>query len=144
LERDFVRQTEHASFRDDDELGVTAVPMFANHLGARTELFVAGPAKLTRPAGNEVMNADTIARLKISDRCADLLDSAGHFVTERNRQMPNGRNAGAVTRIGMANASGANANQKVARANRRKLQLLLFERRPDFSETDSFHRRQDA
>lgn len=77
------------------------------------------------------MNADAIARLKISNCCADLLDSAGYFVTERYRQTLNGRNAGPIMRIGMANASRPNANQHVARAKSRNLNLLFFERRID-------------
>src|SRR3954463_10291297 len=64
LERNFVRQSEHAPFRHRDEFGVTAVAMFADHFRVRAELLVAMPAKSAFAAGNEVMNADAIARFE--------------------------------------------------------------------------------
>ena len=56
------------------------------------------------------MKAHAIAGLKISNGDADLLNRAGNFVSERNRQLFNPRNAGAIMRVGMADAGGANPN----------------------------------
>src|SRR4051812_27726205 len=44
-------------------------------------------------------------------------------------------------RVRVANAGRANADQDVARANGRNIDLLLFERRTDGGEADSFHDR---
>ena len=45
-----------------DEFRVTAVPMFANHLSATTELFQAAHTKLAASAVDQIMYANAVSR----------------------------------------------------------------------------------
>src|SRR3954468_22748165 len=84
-ERDFIRQGEQASRRDVDELGVTAVAVFADHLHCGAELLVPAPAQLAHPAMCEVMDADAVAEPKVIDVASDLFDDACYFVPRSYR-----------------------------------------------------------
>ncbi len=112
--RPATRNTLRSGHRD--EFGVTAVAMFADHFRARAELLVAGPAECAIPAGDEVMDADAIAGFEIGNLSASLFNHARDFVTEREGQPRDRRNAAAVMRIRMADAGGANANQYIVAA----------------------------
>jgi hypothetical protein len=84
------------------------------------------------------MDTDAVASFEILNFAANSLDDAGDFMTKRQREFYR-RNARAVMRVGMANAGGANADQDVARTNRRNLDPLLFQRRTDCGEANGFH-----
>jgi hypothetical protein len=113
--------------------------MLADHFGTPTKLFVAGAAEGALSAGDEVMDADPSTDFEILDLSTGFLHHASDFMPEGERQGYYRRNSPAVMRIGMANTSGANADKNVAGANRRNVNFLVFQRRTDCGETNSFH-----
>src|SRR5437016_1449589 len=119
-----------AALRDRNKFRKTAVAIFSDHLNGRAKLFGPALAKSASTAGREIMDADSLA---------GFLYNAGHFMPERDRQTRDRRNARAVMRIGMANASGFDANQNIARTDWRDPDLLRFERRIGLDETNGFH-----
>jgi hypothetical protein len=139
FEWNFVRELKHAALRHDDEFRVAAIAMFSNHLRRRTKLFGAGLAKDASPAGDEVMHANAIAGGKALCCGADLFHHACNLMPEREWQRPDGRDSGAVMRIGMANPGGLDANQHIARSDDGQLDLSLFKRRSDCDESNCFH-----
>src|SRR3954467_10649542 len=86
-ERDFIRQGEQASGGHLDELGVTAVAMFADHLHCGAELLVAAATELAHPAMCEVMDADAVAEPKRADIASDLFYDACDFMPRSYRQI---------------------------------------------------------
>lgn len=85
-----------------DEFRVTAVPMFANHLSAATELFQATHTELAASAVLQIMYAYAVSRGDVCHIAADFLHAARDFVPERQRQIADLRNATAVMRVGVA------------------------------------------
>jgi hypothetical protein len=140
LERDLIRQRKHASFRDHDEFGVSAVAMFADHFGARAKLLVPRAAEYAVTARNEVVKADAIAGFEIGYFSARLFNYACHFVPEGERHPRDRRHAGAIMRVGVTNARGANPNQNVLWAYTRDIHPLLFQWRADCDQANCFHR----
>ena len=57
-----------AALGDDDEFGITAVAMFADHFGSWTELFVTGATEGTLPAGHQIMEADAVPDFELRHR----------------------------------------------------------------------------
>src|SRR5664279_2326518 len=86
LKWNFVWQTEDAPLGHCDELGITAVAVFADHLRNHTKLFGAGLAKSALTASHEVMDADAIARSEVCNIRASFFHHAGHFMSERQGQ----------------------------------------------------------
>src|SRR5206468_8485638 len=65
-----------------DEFCVTAVPMFANHLSAATELFQAAHTKLAASAADQVMHTNAVSRRQVRDLRANFFHAAGDSVPE--------------------------------------------------------------
>ena len=93
FKRNFVRQTENVPLRHDDEFSITAVAIFADHLARQAKLFRAASAQRAMAAGHEIMHANAIAFAEACNFDADFLDSPGHFMTERDRQIFRSQNS---------------------------------------------------
>jgi hypothetical protein len=101
--------------------------MFPDHFGVWTKLFAAGFAEGALPARDEVVEANAIALFEVPDVGANAFHDASDFVTRGERQSFDRRNPGAVMRVGMADAGGFNANQKIVRADARNRNLYCFQ-----------------
>src|SRR4051794_32230274 len=99
--------------------------MFADHFRSGAELFVPGRAEAALAAGDEIMDADTIASRETRDLSARRFNHACDFVPERDRQPRDRRHAPAIMRVRMTNARGADADQDVVCCNVGKADLLL-------------------
>jgi hypothetical protein len=105
--------------------------MLANHFGAGTKLFVPSPAKSAFTARDEVMNANPVARFEPPNRGTNFVHDPRNLVSKGKRQQRDWRHPGAIMGIRMANASGTDANQNIARAQTGNLDPRLFETRTD-------------
>jgi hypothetical protein len=85
LERNFVGQEKNTPIGHDDEFGVTAIAMLADHFGARAKLLVPGAAERALAAGDEVMHADAITGLEILNAGARFFHHASDFMPKRVR-----------------------------------------------------------
>jgi hypothetical protein len=103
--------------------------MLANHFGAGAKLFVPSPAKSAFAARDEVMDANAVALFEPPNRGTNCVHDTSNLVSQRERQAGDRRHPGAIMGVGMANASGANANQSIGRPQTGNLDPLLFERR---------------
>ena len=122
-----------------DEFRVTAIAMFANHLSAATELFLAAFTKITASASDEIVNTNAISRRRVRDLRANFFHATSDFVPKRYRQRINFRNAGAIVYVGVTNPGRSNANQNIVRSDLRKRDFDIFERFSDLSELDCSH-----
>ena len=121
------------ALRNRDEFRVAAVAMFPDHFGPRTELFVAGPAKITLSAGDEVMKTDAIAGREMPHVAASFFHDTRNFMPQGERQVWDVGNPGAIVRIGMANAGSLDADQDIARSDERQLNFRFCQERTDCS-----------
>jgi hypothetical protein len=85
------------------------------------------------------MNANTIARSHIRDIRAHLFDAPRHFVSERQWQIVDPGNAGAIMRIRVTDSGRLNANQDLIRTNLRNWNLRILERLSDLDESCRSH-----
>lgn len=110
--------------------------MFPNHLDGGAKLFGAGLAKGALSAGHEVVHTNAITGRETGNVRARFFHHARDFMAERERRLDR-RNPRPIVRVGMTNPRAFHANQHIARAERRDLDLFLFERRAGFSKTKS-------
>ena len=85
------------------------------------------------------MDADAITDFEIRNRRSDFFDNPGDFVSERERQLRDWRNARAIMSVGMADTGGADTDQNVVGADGGHVDSLLFEWRADIGKTNCFH-----
>src|SRR4029077_11383061 len=81
-----------------DEFRVTAVPLFANHLSATTELFQAPQTKRAASAVEQIMYANAVSHREVRHIAGDFLHTTRDFVSETQRQTINFGNACAIMR----------------------------------------------
>jgi hypothetical protein len=136
---DFVWQTERAPFRNDDELRVATIAILPKHLDRGAKLLGAVLAKLAVAASREIVHADAVAHGETLDFRSESFHDARNLMAERKRQGLDRGNAGAVVRVGMANACSSYSEQDVMRANRRDWDLALPQPRLRIDQADGFH-----
>src|SRR6266480_2703068 len=78
-----VRKRKRIRAGNFDEFRVTAVPMFADHLPATTELFQAAQTKLAASTVDQIMYANAVSNCEARHVAADLLNATRDFVPER-------------------------------------------------------------
>ena len=139
FEGNFLRKREQAARRDDDELGVAAITMFANHRAGGAELLAPLPAIGTFAAGHQVVDADPIALLEAGDLRADMFNAAGDLMSERQRQWIHARFARSIMGIGVADARCLDAHQHFSGAKRRDCDLLQIQGTARLSQSYGFH-----
>src|SRR5262249_49116144 len=139
LEKDLIRKRERVSAGDLDELRISSVAMFSDHLYRTAKLFQTPNAELTGAAVGQIVHADTIARPDMFDIGTDFFDPTGDFVSERYRQMIEPRNPRAIMFIGMTDPAGGNPNQNIGRTDLRKGNLRFFKRLADRSQSHRAH-----
>src|SRR4029079_11558840 len=108
LEWNLIGEREYISAGSLDELRVSTVEMFADHLSAAAKLFQPANAELTPSAVCQIMYADSIAACDLLDIGAGFLDPTCDFVPKRYRQTVNPGNAGAIMFVGMADPARRN------------------------------------
>src|SRR5262245_52195835 len=121
------------------EFRVTAVAMLTDHLSAATELFRAAHTKFTRPAVDQIVYTDPIARRDVRDICANLFDAPGNFMPERNGQIVDRGNTAAVMRVRVTDSSSGNANQNIGRTDLGNWNFNILQRPSDLHESHRSH-----
>ena len=104
------RGAQYISAGNLDELRISTVEMFADHLSATAKLFQPANAKLTASAVCRIIYTDSIAAFDMLDIGAGFLDPTCDFVPKRYRQKVNPGNAGAIMFVGMADPARRNSN----------------------------------
>jgi hypothetical protein len=87
--------------------------MLANHFSASTKLFQAARTERTASAVNQIVYANTVSHGEMRHIIPDLLHATRDFVTKRERQTINRRNACAIMRVGMTDSGRCNADQNI-------------------------------
>ena len=113
-ERHLLRDRDGVRRRYDDPLREAAVPLLADHLPIRAELFAVAAARRAFAAGEEVMERDAIADECVLDVGSEIDDHARHFVPEcdRKRRPPD---VGPVMCVAVTDAGGADLDDDLAR-----------------------------
>ena len=62
LKWNFIGENKDTATRHFNELGVTAVTIFADHLHLGAELFIAAKAEIASTTANEIVDTNAIAR----------------------------------------------------------------------------------
>jgi hypothetical protein len=141
LEGYAVGKTQGVSLGHDDLLGKPAVAMLADHLALLAELLQAAAAVVTAPAGDEVMQTDTLTDALRRDPVTRRGDDTGHLMAQGDRQLAGGRLAGAVVSIGVADAGGGDADGHGAGAGYRCGNVPGDHGRADGFEAKCLHQR---
>src|SRR5437773_4575182 len=141
LEWNLIRKDKYVSTRDFDELGVTSVAMFSNHLPFGAELFVTAKAEITATAADEIVHIDAVSRGDVVDLFAHRFHTARYFVPESHRQRIYRRNVFSKVRVGVADPAGCYPDQDFGRADLWKCNLGIFQWFPQLQEPHSSHTR---
>ena len=85
------------------------------------------------------MYANAVAGCDIRDIRSDLFHEPRDFVAERDWQIVDLGNAGAIMRVGVANPGRANTNQNFRQTDLRNFNLRILQRCSDLYESYSSH-----
>src|SRR5215468_10721681 len=90
------------------------------------------------------MYANPVTRCDVSDLRTDFVDNARDFVTERQRQLVDLGNAGAIMFVRMTNPRRRDANQNFGWTNVRNRNFQVLKRFADFNKANRFHARHSS
>jgi hypothetical protein len=102
--------------------------MLADHLPVAAELLVAGATPLAGATSREVVKTDAVPGLHGLDLATGFFDDARYFVTQRQWQRRDTRNAGPIVRVRVADARRFHADEHVPGAGLGNRKIVEFQR----------------
>jgi hypothetical protein len=131
---------KRAARRHENEFGITAIAVLADHGAVGAKLLIASLTISTGAACGQVMQANPVAGFEARNRIPGLFNDASDFMAQCERQRIHAGFPGSIMGIRMAYPGRFHPNEQVARARGWSGNVAHFQRLAWFYQAYSFHR----